>query len=145
MHRVLVKNEDYEISWIDGCQCLLAGIRSGTIGREGIDSFFRELKDARNNMQARSLALDLRAAARMSEDIWKWLQETWYPRMVNQGLNRQATINPRALAARIQWRTLKIAGLARQEFDKLPPAIHWLGKADQDSNPTRRRMSLVGN
>ncbi len=145
MHRVLVKNADYEIAWIDGCQCLLAGIRNGKIGREGVEAFFRELKDARNNLRASALALDLRAAHRLPDDIWDWLQETWYPRMMAQGLRRQAMVWPKELPARIQWRGLKAEGLEREEFDKLPAAIHWLGKTDFDSTPTRRRVALVGS
>lgn len=143
MHRVLVKNADYEIDWIDGCECLLAAIRNPDIGREGIDSFFRELKESRHNLKADSLALDLRAARRLPPDVWGWLTETWYPLMVEQGLKRQALVGPRDITARIQWRTLKVKGIARQKFDTLPAAIHWLGQVDQDSTPTLRRMAIV--
>ncbi len=144
MHRVLVKNGDYEINWIDGCECLLAAIKNPSIGREGMEAFFRELKDARNNMQASSLALDLRASGRLPHDVWEWLQDTWYPRIAEQGLKVQATVRPKDLAARLQWRSLTVADLTQERFDKLPAAIHWLGKADFDAMPTRRRIAVGG-
>lgn len=140
MHKTLSQSKEYDISWISGSQCLLVAVRDGVHGFRGVSQFFSSLREARCTENAASWLLDLRQARKIPDELWTWVDASWFPQVVGEGLRRQALVLPEAAAGRAQWRSLKVASLENQVFTSVPRAIMWLG-TDFGRPPERQRRT----
>ncbi len=141
MHKQLHQTDAYDISWINGSQCLMVVVRDGVQGFHGVSKFFSSLREARGVKQAEGWVLDLRQSHKIPEELWKWVHGSWFPQLADEGLRRQALIMPDSPAARSQWRSLKISTLDQEIFTSAPRAIMWLGT--QFGSPPVRPPSRI--
>ncbi|MFK7957611.1 MAG: hypothetical protein AB8B96_16040 [Lysobacterales bacterium] len=141
MHQHICQTEAYDISWIEGSQCLVVVVREGVQGFRGVSKFFSSLREARSAKAAEGWVLDLRKSHKIPEELWNWVHASWFPQLTDEGLRRQALILPEAAAARSQWRGLEISALSQEEFSSLPRAIMWLG-TEFGTAPVRQRSRI---
>lgn len=138
MHKSLCRSSDYDISWIEGSECLLAVVRNSMHGFRGVSTFFSSMRDSRGTSGAINWAIDLRDARKIPDELWNWVSASWYPQMVDEGLRRQALILPSAGPARAQWKSLQARSLVQEAFTSVPHAIMWLS-TEYDQSPVQRR------
>ncbi len=138
MHQSLSRSSDFDISWIEGSECMLAVVRNSMHGFRGVSTFFSRMRDSRCQTESISWALDLRDARKIPDELWNWVSASWYPQLVDEGLRRQALILPSAGPARAQWKSLQARSLVQESFASVPRAIMWLS-TEYDQPPVRRR------
>ncbi|MEM9530120.1 MAG: hypothetical protein AAGA23_04320 [Pseudomonadota bacterium] len=142
MHQNLVKTEDFGIAWLEGSACLLATVYPSMQGFRGVSTFFSNMRQCRSKTRADAWILDVRNARKIPEELWSWVESSWFPQLVDEGLKRQALLVPASGAARSQWEHLQINDMKQEVLDSLPLAVSWISE-DPNAPPARRRPILT--
>lgn len=128
MHQNIARFDEFDVSWLQGSQCILAVAKDNLRGFRSVSSFFSSLREARESTRAAGWILDLRSCQKVPEELWNWVQTSWYPQMIDEGLARQAVVLPLEPSARRQWRALDFPDLEQQVFENASRGIQWLGQ-----------------
>lgn len=143
MHQNIVRFDEFDVSWLQGSQCILAAARNNLRGFRSVSSFFSSLREARESTRAAGWILDLRACQKVPEELWNWVVSSWYPQIADEGLRRQALVLPLDAAASGQWQALQLEQVEQRVFSSTPRAIQWLGQEADSAHPIDTSSSVV--
>ena len=117
------------IHWDDSCQAVWLQWKSYVEGAPGGEGLNRGIELLRSKRATRWLA-DVRMLGPVRQVDQQWVNQDWFPRVINAGLRSMATVSPQSAIARMSMRQImrKVneIDIITADFDDLEQARVWL-------------------